>query len=901
MPAQVVNISNFRGLHLQANSFAAVPDGALEVADNLTLSQDGIARKRRGFFSYVEGFAGTPRKLTEYRDTVIMAYGDKLSKVAGGVITDYAGTMAWALLSPRFAEAAGSLFVSTDTGIRQLESLTSTPRAAGIPGGLDLSIALSGQSGPIAPDSKVGYRIVFGREDENGNRNLGAPSAFASVTNPLTDNVAASYVAPTVTVTLTAHGLTGTPTIVVKNAVNGSGAAVSGAEGTYTATIVNANTLSYTPSGTPTGLAKMSVGIFKQATLDVTVPSALSSDYFVQVYRTDQTATASIEADEDTLKLLLETGVTAGEVSSGSKTINDAVDDLFRSAYLYTNPNTGIGIINSNFEPPVAKDLTLFKSHMFYADVESKEYLSLALISAQVMVNGDTVTVGGKTYTAAGAENVGARQFKLTKGTGSIGFDIDQTARSLCRVINRDTATTVYARYESGPLDTPGSIRFQARQYNVSFTFATTKTTAWNPDPTGGLTSKADVLENVVYFSKFDEPAAVPLYQYLPIGSKGERILRIVALRDSLIVIKENSVWRINGQAGNFTAILLDSTIACRAPESVVAMNNQVMMMSNQGLVGISESGATVLSRMVETPLVALAAQESFYTKSRAIAYESERLYILSTISEVEDADSSVCFVFNLVTEAPSRWMLSFEHGIVTGADDKLMLLAEGLLLKERKNQNKLDYTDLSFSTTVISVATDKLTAEINDTVGVISVGDVLVFGEVLSRVIHVDLAGIAPVYTFDAAVNFGAGDTVGHYKGITSTLRTAPITLGSVAYLKHFSEAQVHTRQASVTELSISFISDAFAGSNLVRWRGANRQTGFGFDPWGFFAWGNPRGLKLEFGTASAQPIRTLVPVEVQKSTWLQVELTHREAAEALDLQAITLKVRPINTKNSR
>jgi hypothetical protein len=100
---------------------------------------------------------------------------------------------------------------------------------------------------------------------------------------------------------------------------------------------------------------------------------------------------------------------------------------------------------------------------------------------------------------------------------------------------------------------------------------------------------------------------------------------------------------------------------------------------------------------------------------------------------------------------------------------------------------------------------------------------------------------------------------------------------------------------------LFISFISDAFAGSNLVLWKAAQSQTGWGFDPWGFFAWGNPRGLKVEYGTGSAQPIRTLVPLEVQKSTWLQVELTHKQAAESLDLQAITLKVRPLNTKTSR
>ena len=199
------------GLSFTSNSFTA-PDGAYEVADNITITRDGITQKRRGFAALSESIT-SPLAIAEYLDNLYVAYNSKLGQVntTTGAISDLTGALT-STLKPRFAVQAGSLFMTSDNGPQKVEtsSATETIREVGVPTGLDVNLTLDGDAdGALASDTQTAYRILFGRTDENDNLLLGSPSELITVTNA---QIAATYsrASTTVTVTTAAHGLTGT-------------------------------------------------------------------------------------------------------------------------------------------------------------------------------------------------------------------------------------------------------------------------------------------------------------------------------------------------------------------------------------------------------------------------------------------------------------------------------------------------------------------------------------------------------------------------------------------------------------------------------------------------------------------------------------------------------------------
>src|SRR5882672_1598751 len=85
-------IKSFIGLHLQANSFT-VPDGAMEVADNVVISKDKIVLKRRGFYEYYDPSSDTLNNLFVYQDRLLGVFSDKIGYFTdAGSSPNYTGT-----------------------------------------------------------------------------------------------------------------------------------------------------------------------------------------------------------------------------------------------------------------------------------------------------------------------------------------------------------------------------------------------------------------------------------------------------------------------------------------------------------------------------------------------------------------------------------------------------------------------------------------------------------------------------------------------------------------------------------------------------------------------------------------------------------------------------------------
>lgn len=222
-------------------------------------------------------------------------------------------------------------------------------------------------------------------------------------------------------------------------------------------------------------------------------------------------------------------------------------------------------------------------------------------------------------------------------------------------------------------------------------------------------TVKSDnlVKPNRLYYSKFALPEAVPTLNYLDVGNKDKAILRILALRDNLFVMKEDGVFLIFGDSfTGFRERLLDRNTAVSAPDTAVTLNNQIYVLADQGIVAISDSGAQVMSRLVENKFKDVTNPRfDFKFNAFGVSYETDRSYLIWLPTKVADTYATQCYRLNTVEQTWTRWTLPATCGLVKGADDKLYIGAgdRAFVMQERKNADRSDYADRSFTRSISS------------------------------------------------------------------------------------------------------------------------------------------------------------------------------------------------------
>jgi hypothetical protein len=309
----------------------------------------------------------------------------------------------------------------------------------------------------------------------------------------------------------------------------------------------------------------------------------------------------------------------------------------------------------------------------------------------------------------------------LTQGTGDnlslkyVGVSnaatpaqrVDDTARSLIKNINRNTSSLVNAYYLSGVADAPGKINLETVTLGTTaFYLNSSKLSvgeSFDPTiPTSGTTviSDNEVSPNALYYSKTDQPEAVPIVNRLFLGSRDKAIKRILALRDSLFVLKEDGVFRVSGEGpSTFSQFLFDGTAKILSPDSAAVLNNQIYVWTNQGISRIGEAGVDTASRVIENTINGITIIPGYEQKSFGVAYELDRAYLLWTISKSADTTATQCYRYNFFTNTWTRWPIAKSSGIVTEFDNKLYVGAgdTNRVEQERKSFSRTDYSDRSY------------------------------------------------------------------------------------------------------------------------------------------------------------------------------------------------------------
>lgn len=319
---------------------------------------------------------------------------------------------------------------------------------------------------------------------------------------------------------------------------------------------------------------------------------------------------------------------------------------------------------------------------------------------------------GSGTVTYEGlADSTGKRLVKryIANADVTLSESIDLTTRLFVKAVNRDSLSPLYARNVSAPNGTPGKMNFQAKNINAS-TFAATISNAGASDafvpslPTSGTTvsDTQTVRPNALRIAKLNEPEAVPRTNELLVGSESAAIKRIIPLRTALIIWKDDGVYRLNGDnPNNFAVTALDTTVILKATNSVAVLNNSSYGLTNQGVVQVTDSSVRISSREIEPFFSSIIGNSNVEAATSAISYESERTYMLSTITPGRNSTlPDVTYVYNYLTNAWTTYSGDkriFATGLVSSLDDKLISVqssSKSLINRERKDQTKVDFTD---------------------------------------------------------------------------------------------------------------------------------------------------------------------------------------------------------------
>ncbi|MDQ3234742.1 MAG: hypothetical protein M3Q07_23295, partial [Pseudobdellovibrionaceae bacterium] len=516
-------------------------------------------------------------------------------------------------------------------------------------------------------------------------------------------------------------------------------------------------------------------GSTKDITTTGYLPSGLDNTYYVEIYRT----AASSAEPNDEMQLCYEYPLTNIDISNGYFTFDDIVPDSLLGASLYTSPSQQ-GIINDNARPPLARDIAEFKNHMFFADVESVYRYVFTLISTAgtgLVVN-DSITISDgattEVYTAKASESVGSKEFAVDVASSSPAVRIDNTVRSLINVINRGS-TLVYAYLLStGGSDLPGKVLLESRGLgSAAFTIISSRAVAFSPQLTTSVTdnqtSSNDAFKNGLMFSKAGQSEAVPSKNVLFVGSSDDRILRIIPLRDSLMILKgKDGVFRLSGiNEQSFAVSPLDSTAKLVAADSATVLNGLVFGLFESGVCQVSDSSVEIISEPIKDKFLAVFGSALAETRSYsfAIGAETEGKYILFIPQSSSDTYATYQLVYHVFGSSWLEWDLPARTGGINPEDGKIYLGLGGsnAIRQERKTFDYTDFVDYEQDCTATDQAAYSLTLSGTD---VMSVGDILLQGSLDPAYITAMDTATGTV-TIDVDQTYDLGQPIEHLKAI--------------------------------------------------------------------------------------------------------------------------------------
>jgi len=461
--------------------------------------------------------------------------------------------------------------------------------------------------------------------------------------------------------------------------------------------------------------------------------------------------------------------------------------------------------------------------------------------------------------------------------------------------------------YFSGDVtEFPGGLTFISRVPNRAFkVFVNNSDLGNSMEPVVGtsfagteVTSTQEAKRNRIYWSKLNQPEAVPYF--VDVGNEDEDILNIQRTRDSLIVVKRDGIFSLfgNPSSGVLSIREIDTTVKGVSATGVTRLGNRVFAKTNQGIVGISESAMTLVSRNQIEPLVKVSEERSVLDTVMYGLEDDRQLYIATATSPVDS--TKTVYSYNTLTQSWSEISKVFTWGFVidnnftmTKTFQNNRVITDGTsIFIERKDNLLTDFADEKFSFTVSAISSDKLEITLSGAFAG-PVGSALTWYNGSATKIYrvTDVNG--SVVTLNLPFSGAVSDPVQLYTPIESIIRTSPIDGGDSSIVKQFTKFVVNLRYDALSACTLTFTSDWLEFGPSTDWTKRDERRGWGQQQWGRFPLGPGKLREIcKYLTKPSQIIQTEVPRTQQKTTFLQAQIVHNVACEGMFIQQMAFEV---------
>lgn len=653
-------------------------------------------------------------------------------------------------------------------------------------------------------------------------------------------------------------------------------------------TDINGNTI--TRLGSPSTVATLYNNWNTNTNVSVTgtIPKNCSASLtFVQLYRS-ATSPLITTPPLQQFQLVYERVLVAGDFTARVITVTDDVLDVQRGASLYTGVDQE-GATQANNPPPFAWDITAFKTFVLFGNCRQPSTLPFSILavgpSSGVQV-GDTITLVANAtgvYTASTSEVLASRNFHIYI-TGTPAQNIENTTRSLIRVINYDQSVFVHAVYVLNGIGLP-SIVLEA-DYPILSAFTATASahaTAYSPTLTS-VSSSLNITINGMYVSKEGELEAVPAFNTYPVGDSSSPVYRVTSSSSTYAyAIKSDGIYQVSGYTpATLSLTTFDETTRIIGADTVVSLNSQIWMFSNQGVVAISDSGVNGQSQLSIQNIfdeLTQANLAAIQTAAFAIGYESDKKYLLCLPSG-NISYSDVQYGFNYVTNCWTTWSRNIQFGYINQSLDLMYICradsTNTTLSYENKTGSFTDFSDESFAVTITVVSGTLITLS---SISGITEGDILYqTSDLYSTIVSIDTDAVT-VTVVDTLAFTVAAATI--YPGITCTITWKEVIADNPAMTKNFSEGLALFKDDNFyigyidvqTDFSNDGISIPIYGDT-------------GGDRWGLFDW----GTEPWDGDDYAENIRFFVTPNEQFASYIQPTLEIHQAFSPWTLQGLSI-----------
>ena len=434
--------------------------------------------------------------------------------------------------------------------------------------------------------------------------------------------------------------------------------------------------------------------VAKNPSLQIVHPHGITSRHEVEIYRSHAVDTSDdLLADDELFRVKVLS-------LSGAPSLNFVDVGNPDEIPLYTNAFVE-GIENSNYPPPYAASMCLHKGIACYANVTKKASIPFRMKPLSL--------TGGRLQITNGIDNIDIEagyNEDIRRGI----FRIND-AKSMKNVIQQHRSNTFLNVYDIQVEDAnEPTVLLESTRHHQDFRIVSLDNrnsdraliTSLSLDAPLPLKVTPRHCSSRIYFSKYEEPHAVPLYRYFSIGRSDKAIIKVISFRDTLFVFKEDGLFKIDGISfGHFTVsnFIKDLLLICE--NSVTILEDQVYCFSNYGFIRISDHGYEQIATPVENSLIEQLSQGRLFDSSFSVAMKHEKKYLFF-YKRSSQRQASACYVYHSATKQWTEWVKRAQIGSLDD-DDHLLLLDyhQKTLIKERHSATPYDCRDESYSVTV--------------------------------------------------------------------------------------------------------------------------------------------------------------------------------------------------------